>query len=51
MIGQYPTDSSDPRRCSHDAVQSNLANLHKVNGSGGCVDDEMVKDILICVYK
>jgi hypothetical protein len=51
MIGQYPTDSSNPCRCSHDAVESDLANLHKVNGSGGCVDNEMIKDVLIRVYK
>ena len=51
MIGQDPADSSNPCRCSDDAVQSNLAHLHKTNGSGGRIDDEVIEDVLVSIYK
>lgn len=50
MVWQYPADGSNSRRSPHNAIQGNLANLHKSHGSAGRIDDEVIEDVFVGIY-
>ena len=51
IFGQDPVHTTDPQWSSHDAMKCNLANLDQRDGGSGSDDDEMVKNVFMCVYK
>lgn len=51
MIRQDPADSSDSRRCSDNTIQRNLPNLDKRHGGRRSIDDEVVQNVLVGIYK
>lgn len=51
MVGKDPADSPDSRRCSYNAIQSNLPHLNEGHSLGRGVDYKVVEYVLISVYK
>lgn len=51
VVGKYPADSPDSRRCSYDAIQGNLPYLNKGHSLGRGVDYEVVEYVLISIHE
>ncbi len=51
MIWQDPANGSNACGRTNDAIQSYLANLNKTDSSGGCIDDEVIENVLVGIYK
>ncbi len=51
MVREDPADSPDSRRCSYNAIQSNLTYLDEGHSLRRGVDNKMVEYVLISVYE
>ena len=49
MVGKDPADSPHSRRCSYNAIQSDLPYLNKVYDLERSIDYKMVEDVLVSV--
>ena len=51
MVGKDPANSPDPRRCSYNAIQSDLTNLNEGHSLRRGVDYEVIEYVLIRIYE
>ena len=51
MIWQDPANGSNARRRTNNAIQSYLAHLNKTDSSRGCINDEVIENVLVGIYE
>ena len=49
MVGKDPADSPHSRRCSYNAIKSDLPYLNEVHDLGRGIDYKVVENVLISV--